>query len=185
MANLCEKCVWGIKTSSDGYNNVICKSRNNNFTQALGPYGGCSLFVKNDANGLSTLSLNDREYLRSLTTPCYSCNRENRDEEILKAGEKYQNDMSECTRYYSYPKGCFIDGAKWSDENPKHTKEEYFTKFIVEASKWIEENIPYDPDFDESELSGRDVVEYYDEKEEYISNIVGRFVEDMRTKFGL
>jgi hypothetical protein len=42
-----------------------------------------------------------------------------RKKQICEAGQQYLNSMDEFQRYHTYPKGAFIDGAKWADENPK------------------------------------------------------------------
>ena len=46
-----------------------------------------------------------------------------RKNQICEAGQQYLDSMDEFQRYHTYPKGAFIDGAKWADEHPdsKHT----------------------------------------------------------------
>lgn len=179
--NLCEKCLWGTKTAVDGYKNIICRAKNSDASQVLGPYGGCSMYVKNDTENISKLSKDELEHLRSLSTFCY--NRNDRKNEIWAAANEYNDKMTESEKYYSYPRGCFIDGAKWSDEHPKISKDELFATFIRKAADWIENNIPYDTDVDPDDLSGRDIVEYYDERQEYVDGIVKQFVSDMCDEF--
>ena len=42
-----------------------------------------------------------------------------REKQIYEAGQLYSDSMDEFQRYHTYPKGAFIDGANWADENPK------------------------------------------------------------------
>lgn len=39
-----------------------------------------------------------------------------REKQIYDAGQLYSDSMDEFQRYHTYPKGAFIDGAKWADE---------------------------------------------------------------------
>lgn len=62
-----------------------------------------------------------------------------RDEEIKKAEIKYSDDtlFDGCDYVGQYAKQeAFIAGAKWADEHPQHSKEE----FIDKACNWLSDN---------------------------------------------
>lgn len=63
-----------------------------------------------------------------------------RDEQIKKAEIKYSNNtlFDGCDYIGLVAKEeAFIAGAKWADENPQFSKEE----FIEKACEWLEENV--------------------------------------------
>lgn len=62
-----------------------------------------------------------------------------REEEIKQAEVKYSDDtlFDGCDYIGQVAKQeAFIAGAKWADENPQHSKEE----FIEKACKWLSDN---------------------------------------------
>lgn len=62
-----------------------------------------------------------------------------RKKQIFEAGQKYLDSMDEFQRYHTYPKGAFIDGAKWADEHPKQG-----LISIDKACEWLESALrPY------------------------------------------
>lgn len=58
-----------------------------------------------------------------------------REDQICEAGQEYLDSMDEFQRYHTYPRGAFIDGAKWADTNPQFSKEEFMEK----ACWWLRE----------------------------------------------
>lgn len=59
-----------------------------------------------------------------------------RQKQIYDAGLEYQDSMDEFQKYHTYPKGAFIDGAKWADENPKDGMVS-----LDKVEKYLRENI--------------------------------------------
>ena len=186
MNTLCDKCLWGIKSGADDFKTTSCGAKNNSaINKVLGPFGGCAMYKPNNIDIVKELSFEDTEHLMSLTNRTYGQCDDERTVEIHKAGRKYQDDMDESTKFHSYPCGCFIDGAKWADYNPKYTKEDMFALFISKASKWLEANMPYETDIDPNDLSGRDLVEYYDERQESVDSFVKMFIDGLCKELGI
>ena len=67
-----------------------------------------------------------------------------RKNQICEAGQQYLDSMDEFQRYHTYPKGAFIDGAKWADENPNTDDIETVLAYTYKGLGWLAENIEAD-----------------------------------------
>lgn len=67
-----------------------------------------------------------------------------REEQIYDAGQLYSDSMDEFQRYHTYPKGAFIDGAKWADEHPNTENIETILAYTYKGLGWLAENVEAD-----------------------------------------
>ena len=67
-----------------------------------------------------------------------------RQKQIYDAGLEYQDSMDEFQRYHTYPKGAFIDGAKWADKHPNTEDLETVLAYTFKGLGWLAENVEYD-----------------------------------------
>ena len=67
-----------------------------------------------------------------------------REEQICKAGQQYLNSMDDFQSYHTYPRGAFIDGAKWADKHPNTEDIETVLAYTYKGLGWLAENIEAD-----------------------------------------
>lgn len=95
-----------------------------------------------------------------------------REKQIYDAGQLYSDSMDEFQRYHTYPRGAFIDGAKWADEHPNKelvNKQE----FIEKAKKWLEKTLYIHTEINDDEWCFTPLMDWvtsdYDSVEDFIN----------------